>query len=181
MKKHSISIVLSLLGVAVIFLGLVMAVTLFFINPSSGFSFSNKIGVIKITGAIVDSGPIVRQLEEFKEDRGIKAIILRIDSPGGGVGASQEIYTEVLKTKTIKKVIVSMGGVAASGGYYIASAGDKIIANPGTITGSIGVLMEFIQVRELFQKIGVDLEVLKSGEFKDTGSPHREMTEREKP
>ena len=180
MKKHSILIVLGILGVAVLFLGMVMAVTLFFLDSSSGFSFSNKIGVIQIEGAIADSGPIVNQLVEFKKNNGIKAIILRIDSPGGGVGASQEIYTEVLRTTRTKKVVVSLGSVAASGGYYIASAGDKIIANPGTITGSIGVIMEFIQVGELLKKIGISLEVLKSGEFKDTGSPHRELTEREK-
>lgn len=173
-------IVLGILGVAVLFLGMVMAVTLFFLDSSSGFSFSNKIGVIQIEGAIADSGPIVNQLVEFKKNNGIKAIILRIDSPGGGVGASQEIYTEVLRTTRTKKVVVSLGSVAASGGYYIASAGDKIIANPGTITGSIGVIMEFIQVGELLKKIGISLEVLKSGEFKDTGSPHRELTEREK-
>lgn len=180
MKKHSILIVLSILGVAVLFLGMVMTVHLLFLDSSSGFSFSNKIGVIQIEGTIIDPGPVVNQLVEFKRDNGIKAIILRIDSPGGGVGASQEIYTEVLRTTRTKKVIVSLGGVAASGGYYIASAGDRIIANPGTITGSIGVIMEFIQMRELFQKIGISLEVLKSGEFKDTGSPHRELTDREK-
>jgi protease-4 len=180
MKKNSISAVLAILGIAVIFLGMVMIVTLFFINSSSGFSFSNKIGVIQINGAIKDSWPIVSQLAAFKKDKGIKAIILRINSPGGGVGASQEIYSEVLRTRKTKRVIVSLGSVAASGGYYIASAGDKIIANPGTITGSIGVLMEFIRVQELFKKIGLGMEVLKSGEFKDTGSPHRELTEREK-
>ena len=116
----------------------------------------------------------------FKKDRGIKGIILRIDSPGGGVGASQEIYKEVLKTRKEKKVVVSMGSVAASGGYYIAAAGDKIMANPGTITGSIGVIMEFYQFKELAEKIGVGLEVIKSGEFKDVGSSYREPTEREK-
>ncbi|MFC1819812.1 signal peptide peptidase SppA, partial [Thermodesulfobacteriota bacterium] len=151
-----------------------------FFGPSSSLSFSNKIGVVHINGVIKDSEPIIRELTEFKKDKGIKAIILRIDSPGGGVGASQEIYREVQKTTKIKKVIISLGGIAASGGYYIASAGDMIIANPGTITGSIGVIMEFIQIQELFKKIGVGLEVLKSGEYKDIGSPHRKLTDRDK-
>jgi protease-4 len=141
---------------------------------------SNKIGVIHIEGTITDPEPVLSQLVEFRDDRRIKAIILRIDSPGGGVGASQEIYTEVRKTNRIKKVIVSLGGTAASGGYYIASAGEKIVASPGTLTGSIGVIMEFIQIQELFKKIGVNLEVLKSGEFKDIGSPYRELTDKDK-
>jgi protease IV len=180
MKKKSILILAGILGVTMLFLGMVMTVTLYMLSSSSGLSFSNKIGVIQIEGAIADSWQIVNQLVEFKRDKGIKAIILRINSPGGGVGASQEIYTEVLKTTKVKKVIVSLGSVAASGGYYIAVAGDRIVANPGTITGSIGVIMEFIQLGDLLKKVGVGLEVIKSGEFKDTGSPTREFTEREK-
>lgn len=180
MKKRPILIVIIILGFTVLFLGMVMTVVLKFFGPSSDLIFSNKIGVINIEGAIRDSGSILTQLVEFKKDKRIKAIILRIDSPGGGVGASQEIYREVRRTTKTKKVIVSLGGVAASGGYYIAAAGDKIVANPGTITGSIGVIMEFIRFQELSKKIGVSLEVLKSGEFKDIGSPHRELTERDK-
>ncbi len=178
--KHPILIVLIILGITVIFLGVVMAFILQFVGPSSGLAFGDKIGVIPINGPIMDSGPIVTQLVNFKKDKGIKAIILRIDSPGGGVGPSQEIYREVRKTIKTKKVIASMGSIAASGGYYIASAADKIVANPGTLTGSIGVIMEFVQLQELFKKIGVSLEVLKSGEFKDIGSPHRKMSERDK-
>jgi len=180
MKNHPILTVLIILGITVLFLGTVMTVVLNFFGPSSDLSFSNKIGVIHIKGTITDSEPFLSQLVGFKKDKRIKAIILRIDSPGGGVGASQEIHREVLKTIETKKVIVSLGGMAASGGYYIASAGDKIVANPGTITGSIGVIMEFFQIQELSKKIGVNLEVLKSGEFKDIGSPYRELTERDK-
>jgi protease-4 len=180
MKKSPILTVLIILGITALFLGMVMTVILNFVGPSSSLAFSNKIGVIQIEGTITDPEPALSQLVEFKRDKKIKAIILRIDSPGGGVGASQEIYREVQKTKEIKKVIVSLGGTAASGGYYIASAGDKIVANPGTITGSIGVIMEFFQIQELSRKIGVGLEVLKSGEFKDIGSPYRELTERDK-
>jgi protease-4 len=179
-KTHPILTVLIILGATVIFLGIFMTVVINFFSQSSLLSFSHKIGVIHIEGTITDPEPVLSQLVEFKNDKRIKAIILRIDSPGGGVGASQEIYREVQKTKGIKKVIVSLGGTAASGGYYIASAGDKIVANPGTITGSIGVIMEYVQIQELSKKIGISLEVLKSGEFKDIGSPYRELTERDK-
>lgn len=179
-KKYPILTVLIILGITVLFLGVIMTIILTIFGTSSKISFSNKIGVIPIEGPITDSEPIVSQLVNFKKDKRIKAIILRIDSPGGGVGPSQEIYREIRKTIKTKKVIASMGSLAASGGYYIASAANKIMANPGTITGSIGVIMEFIQIQDLLKKIGVSLEVLKSGEFKDIGSPHRKMSKREK-
>ena len=163
-----------------IFLGTVMMVVLKVLGPSAGLAFEEKIGIIPINGAIRNSEPVVSQLVKFKRDKRVKAIILRINSPGGGVGASQEIYREVSKTVETKNVITSMGGIAASGGYYIAAAADKIVANPGTITGSIGVIMEFVQLEELFQKIGIHLEVVKRGEFKDVGSPHRKLSERDR-
>ncbi|MFH1124780.1 MAG: signal peptide peptidase SppA [Pseudomonadota bacterium] len=172
--------VLVILGIAALFLGTVGIIISFLSGPSSRFSFREKIGVIPIEGAITDSRAIISQLVEFKKDGQIKAIILRVNSPGGGVAPSQEIYREIRKTVMSKKVIASMGSLAASGGYYVASAADKIVANPGTLTGSIGVIMEFVQVEELLKKIGVGMEVIKSGEFKDIGSPHRKMSEREK-
>ena len=151
-------------------------------SGSRKFAFGDKIAVVEIRGLITQSQGIIEELHQFNDDEGVKAIILRIDSPGGGVGPSQEIYREVLKIKSNKKkkVITSMGSVAASGGYYIASASDLIVANPGTITGSIGVLMEFTNIEELFRKIGIKGVVLKSGEHKDIGSPFREMTPEEK-
>jgi protease-4 len=179
-KKRPILIVVVILGITVLFLGGIMAVILNFSGSSSRLSFGEKIGVIPVEGPIVDSGPILTQLIKFRKDEAIKVIILRIDSPGGGVGPSQEIYREVRRTIEKKKVIASLGSLAASGGYYVASAANKIVANPGTITGSIGVIMEFLRLENLLKKIGVSLEVLKSGEFKDLGSPHREMSEREK-
>jgi len=180
-KKHPLLIVLIILCAAVVFLGMVMSLLSgMFRSTSSGFGSSNKLGVINISGEISDSTTIIKQIDDFKKDDGIRAIILRIDSPGGGVGASQEIYQEVKKTTRTKKVIVSMGGTAASGGYYIACAGDKIVANPGTITGSIGVIMEFYRVDELTKKIGINMEVIKSGEFKDMGSSFRPLTDRER-
>lgn len=149
-------------------------------NSESGLSFARKIGVIPIEGTIEESGEFLKQIIAFREDDSVRAIILRINSPGGRVGPSQEIYREIRRTVKSKRVIVSMGDVAASGGYYIASAADRIVANPGTILGSIGVIMEFLQLQDLLKKAGVGMEVLKSGEFKDIGSPHRDMTPRER-
>lgn len=179
-KKHPILTVTAILGAIVLLLFGAMALVLTVVLPSSNFSFGEKIGVIPIDGPISDSLAITSQLVKFTKDKGIKAIILRINSPGGSVGPTQEIYREVQKTIRSKKVVVSMGEVAASGGYYIAAAANKIVANPGTITGSIGVIMHFVQFKDLLSKIGVDLEVLKSGEFKDVGFPHRKLTERDK-
>lgn len=179
-KKHPILTVLAILAGIAFLLGMAVVVILKVFTPASTPFFSEKIGVIQIEGRISNSREITSQLVKFKKDKGIKAIILRINSPGGGVGPTQEIYREVIKAGKTKKVIASMGSVAASGGYYIASAANKIVANPGTITGSIGVLMEFIRLEDLLKKIGVNLEVLKSGEFKDIGSPHRKLTAQER-
>jgi protease IV len=134
-----------------------------------------KVGVIEIVGAIADSKTIVNQIKAFREEDAVKAIVLRIDSPGGGVGASQEIYREIQRTVAEKAVIASMGSVAASGGYYVAAACDGIVANPGTITGSIGVVMGYTNIEELLSKIGLTPVVIKSGEYKDLGSPVRPM------
>lgn len=149
-------------------------------REGSGAFLGDKVAVVEIKGIIVDSRSIIDEIIRFKKNRRVKAIVLRIDSPGGAVGPSQEIYEEVRKAGKEKTVVVSMGAVAASGGYYVACAADKIIANPGTITGSIGVLMEFINVKELFKWAKLRSEVIKSGEYKDTGSPLRDMKERER-
>jgi protease-4 len=139
-----------------------------------------NVGVVELTGMITDARKVIKDIKTFRDDAGVKAIVLRIDSPGGGVGPSQEIYREIEKTREKKKIIVaSMGAVAASGGYYAASATDGIMANPGTITGSIGVIMGYTNFRDIFQKIGLTPVVIKSGEFKDMGSPLRTMTEQE--
>ena len=148
-----------------------------------GFSFGDKIAIIKIDGVIMEESAqkINRQLKKYKEDDSVKAILLRVNSPGGGIAASQEIYQEVKKAKDAGKVIVvSMGSVAASGGYYIACPADKIIANPGTVTASIGVIASFLNVEGLYDKIGLDQQVIKSGKFKDTGSSTRKMTKEER-
>ena len=141
----------------------------------------NRIGVIDITGLISDSQHIVNQVKKFSQDKRIRGIVLRIDSPGGSVGPSQEIYDEILKARKSGKIIyASMGTLAASGGYYIASAAEKIFANPGTLTGSIGVIMAFSNAKRLMEKIGLQPEVIKAGEYKDIGSPARAMTKKEK-
>jgi protease-4 len=149
-------------------------------TKSSEFKFGEKIGIIEITGVISDSKNTIQELKTFREDESIKAIILRIDSPGGSVGPAQEIFREITKTVKTKKVVASMGTVAASGGYYIAAAANGIVANPGTITGSIGVIVGFSNYQELLKKIGLVPVVVKSGEYKDIGSPVREMTANDK-
>jgi protease-4 len=139
-----------------------------------------NIGVVEIFGVIASSKEVSRQIKLFRDDPDIKAIVLRINSPGGGVGPSQEIYREIIKAKDVKKVVASLGSVAASGGYYAASAADTIVANPGTITGSIGVIMEYANFQKIMEKIGLTPIVIKSGEYKDMGSPVREITPKER-
>jgi len=138
------------------------------------------VGLLEIKGIIIDSQETVKQVNDLKKDDRVKAVVLRIDSPGGVVGPSQEIHAEIKKLAAKKKVVVSMGSVAASGGYYIATAANSIYANPGTITGSIGVLMKFSNLEGLLGKIGMKAFTLKTGKFKDVGSPARPMTDQEK-
>ncbi len=144
------------------------------------FSGPNRIGVLEVRGVIDNVQEALKALKEFRQDDNVKAVLVRIDSPGGGIGASQELYREIRRTMEEKPVVASMGGIAASGGYYIASAASRVIANPGTITGSIGVISYFPNLRELFEKVGFSAVIIKSGQFKDTGNPGREMTPEEK-
>ncbi|MCE5334388.1 MAG: signal peptide peptidase SppA [Desulfobacteraceae bacterium] len=140
---------------------------------------NNKVGVIEIKGTITGSQDTLKQIKEYRKDSSIRAILVRIDSPGGAVGPSQEIYRELKRASEVKPVVASMGSVAASGGYYIACAANHVMANPGTITGSIGVIIHFPNLRELFDKIGYQMTTIKSGQFKDLGNPGREMTPEE--
>ncbi|WP_408999380.1 signal peptide peptidase SppA [Syntrophus buswellii] len=146
----------------------------------TAFSGANKIGIVDIEGIIKDSGEVVDHLNEFAKDDTVKGVILRINSPGGGVAPSQEIYDAVMELRKRKRVLASMSSVAASGGYLVACAGEKIIANSGTLTGSISAVMYFTNTEELMKKVGVKASVIKSGKYKDIGSPIREMTEEEK-
>ena len=160
-----------LLAFSGIMMGGIIIISLLMVIGSgdSNISFKEKVGIIEISGVIFDAKNVLYSLKQFREDDSIKAIVLRIDSPGGGVGPSQEIYREIRKTIKEKKVIASLGSVAASGGYYAASGADGIVANPGTITGSIGVIMSYTNFREALNKIGLVHVVVKSGEFKDIG------------
>lgn len=144
-------------------------------------SWGKKIALVEVRGVINDPQPIVRQISLYKKDNSVPGMVLRINSPGGGVSAAQEIYEELRKFKeTGKKLVASMGSLAASGGYYIACAADSIMANPGSITGSIGVIYESPNAQELLKKIGLNIEVVKSGKHKDMGSPTRPLTPEER-
>jgi protease IV len=147
---------------------------------SGQFDDQGNVGIVEITGIISSSKKAIKAIKDFRKDESIKAIVVRIDSPGGGIGPSQEIYTEIMRTRSEKPIIASLGSVAASGGYYIASATQKIIANPGTVTGSIGVIVEYTNIQEILKKVGLSAVVIKSGKFKDIGSPVRDITDSEK-
>jgi protease-4 len=151
-----------------------------FRGENNPLALGEKVGVIPIEGIIGDAGEIIDQINEFADSHGIRAVVLRIDTPGGSVAPAQEIYQAVRELRKKKKVVVSMGSVAASGGYLIAVAADRIVANPGTITGSISAVMHYANVEELLKKVGVRSSVIKSGKFKDIGSPVREMTAEER-
>ncbi len=186
MKKNPVLVVLATAAA----LGAIFFVLLFLAYSLTGGSRSssklsvvgqNKVALVKLEGVLLSSEHIVEELNDYADDSSVKAIVLRVDSPGGGVVPSQEIYNAVKHARQEgKKVVVSMGSVAASGGYYVAAAADLIVANPGTMTGSIGVKMEFANIEKLLEKIGVKGMVVKSGEYKDVGSPFREMTEKER-
>jgi protease-4 len=144
-----------------------------FVRSGSG----DRVALIELNGVIVDAADIVRQLKKHRDDRSVKAIVLRIDSPGGGVVPSQEMYEEVKKTRASgKPIVASMGSLAASGGYYVAVGCSRLVANPGTLTGSVGVISEFLQLEDALGKLGVGVKTIKSGKLKDAGTPVRKMT-----
>jgi protease IV len=145
--------------------------------PDRWKSPSGEIALVHVNGMLMDSRDIVRQLSDYRHDPQVRGIILRIDSPGGAVAPAQEIYSEIMKLRADHKTVyASMGTVAASGGYYIACAADYVLANPGTLTGSISAVMAFNNIEELTKKVGVKPYIIKSGKFKDVGSPLRAMT-----
>jgi protease-4 len=165
--------------VVAVFVG-VSLLTLPWLRQGEFWTGGEKVGVVEIKGVIADSRNYLKQLDRFKNDRNIKAVVLRVNSPGGAVGPSQEIMQEVKKVSKTKKVVASLGTVAASGGYYVASAADLIMSSPGTATGSIGVIMQFTNVEQLTKKLGLDFSTLKAGRYKDAGSPFRPMTPEDK-
>jgi protease IV len=154
-------------------------------GESDDFSTSTfgggDVGVLEMWGVIDDDSGrlLIRQLDRWADTRSIKAIVIQVNSPGGSVAASQEVYDAIKRARKEKPVVISMASVAASGGYYISCAASKIVANPGTVTGSIGVIFEFNTFKGLMDKVGVQLETVKSGELKDVGNYSRPMTEKE--
>jgi len=158
----------------------VIALLSLMLTFSHKMPLGEKVAVVRVTGVIIDSASVIEELKEYSKDASVKAIVLRVDSPGGAVAPSQEIHEEVIKAKQKKKVIVSMGTVAASGGYYISAPADKIMANAGTLTGSIGVIMELPNLEGLMKKIGVETQIVKSGRHKDMASVFRSLTPEEK-
>lgn len=150
-------------------------------NPSAFLAFAKpKIGVVHVDGMILDATDTVNWIRRLREDPSVKGILVRVNSPGGVVGPSQELHRALERAAREKPVVASLGAVAASGGYYAAVAGHKIMANPGTLTGSIGVRMELTNLQGLMEKLGISRESLGSGRFKATGSPFKELTEEER-
>lgn len=180
MKKRPFLLASMLIGGTFFFFILVFVAAGYFRSGTLLPTSSKQIGVLEIIGTISDEQVIIGHIDHFRDNSAVKAIVLRINSPGGAVGPSQEIYHELKKLAQNKPVIVSFGAVAASGGYYLAMAGERIFANPGSITGSIGVVMGFPNYQELLSKVGIKSEVIKSGPYKDLGSAWREMTDEER-
>jgi protease-4 len=186
MRKNPLALVLGLSALFFVVFVAISIATVSWLGTGRGagprrlFGKTSNIGVLEVKGVITDSKKLMEQLDAFSEDPLIKAIIVRINSPGGAVGPSQELYEAVRKAAKKKPTFASMGSVAASGGYYIAAGAKRIFANPGTITGSIGVIMQFADMSKLFQWAKMNPYNIKTGQYKDIGSPNREMTPEEK-
>lgn len=178
-KKQDKMLGFFILGAFVIFF-LIVLLVLFSISSTSDIELTgigDKIAIVELEGIITSSHSIVNQFKRYQRDNSIRAIVFRINSPGGGIAASQEIYAHVKRVRDSgKPVIASMASVAASGGYYVALGADSIMANPGTTTGSIGVIAEFPNFTKLMDKLGIRVTIIKSGHYKDTGTPYRDLT-----
>jgi len=175
-RRHPILRVFLILAVSAVGLLVLVAGLAVFGGLDEHTLFGNAVGVVDVRGVIEDATDVIETLERFRRQDGTVAVVLRIDSPGGAVAPSQEIYDEVWRVREQKPVIASLGNVAASGGYYIASAANQIVADPGTITGSIGAIMSVPYYAPLADKIGFSEETVKSGRFKDTGHPLRKLS-----
>ncbi len=167
-------------GALVVTVFVVVLYVAFFFLTDRDVAFGDAIAVVDIQGELRYDLHKIQEIEGYRDNNSVKAVLLFVNSPGGGVAASQALYHAVRKVTEKKPVVAVMGAVAASGGYYVACAADSIIAHEGTITGSIGVIAAYVRTEELFSKIGLDVTVIKSGRYKDVGSPHRQMTEGEK-
>ncbi|MBK9293356.1 MAG: signal peptide peptidase SppA [Oligoflexia bacterium] len=182
MKKNPLLVLLAIFGAATVLVLVAIGGALYTAFSDRVPSLANNsVAIIDVKGIITDSRAFIKSIKKYREAKEVKAIVVRLDSPGGVVGPSQEIYDEILATKKEGKPIVcSLGSVAASGAYYIAAGCDKIVTNPGTITGSIGVIMEFANISKLYEWAKINRYVVKSGQYKDIGSEFRTMTPAEK-
>lgn len=183
MKKRAVVITIVVASCILVF-GFIALTVLVTVSGGGGefqfVSFGPKVAVVELYGEIADSRDFVRQVKRYTDDDNVRAILVDINSPGGAVAPSQEMYSQLMKARDAGKiVVVSMRSVAASGGYYVACAADKIVANPGTLTGSIGVIMSFPTAKKLMDKIGLSWETVKSGDLKDVGTWTRQMTPEE--
>ncbi|MCK4911697.1 MAG: signal peptide peptidase SppA [Thermodesulfovibrionales bacterium] len=169
-----------LIGFSILFVLIVIVSATVALLWDNGISIGEKVAIVYIEGPIITSEDIIDELKEYEDDSSVKAIVLRVNSPGGGVAPSQEIFRVVRRIAEQKHVVTSMASLAASGGYYIAAPSTSILANPGTLTGSIGVIMEIPNVESLMDKVGISTEVIKSGEMKDMGSAFRKMSEKDR-
>ncbi len=162
---------------------IIVSLGLTLISGSPSSVLKGKVALVKIEGVLgmdVDASSIIEQVKQYRKDSSIKAMVLRVNSPGGAVAPAQEIYAELRKFSEEKSIVASMGTLAASGGYYVSIAAEKILANPGTMTGSIGVIMEIPNVEGLMSKVGIKTEVIKSGRHKDMASMFRRMSKEER-
>ena len=182
MASRRRTIVLALGAIAGVLLLFVMTLWVLLATlEGTGLPGGQKLAVVELEGLILESEPIVRELQAHQDDPAVRAVVFRINSPGGVVGPTQEIYAAVQRLrKAGKPVVASLGSVAASGGYYVATAADRIYANPGSLTGSIGVVMQMANVEGLLKKVGVDYVVVKSGRYKDIGNFARTMSPEER-
>ncbi len=174
-RRHSVGrwLAIGVLG-SLLVVALAIGVSLFG-DLSERVSFGNSVAVVELRGVIDDATELIESLERFRTRQSTVAVVLRIDSPGGAVAPAQEMYDAVWRVREQKPVIASLGNVAASGGYYVASAANMIVASPGTITGSIGAIMALPYLGPLADKVGVKEEIVKSGPYKDIGHPTRPL------
>ena len=183
-SKRDIIIAFVIGGVFLFGMGLMTLLFIFAWSDQGEYidSGSGQIAIVEVFGPIYDSSTPVRQIDKWAERIDIEAIVVHVNSPGGGVAASQEIYYAIERARNYqgKIVVISMSSVAASGGYYLACAGDIVVANPGTLTGSIGVIVQYPTFGEFLEKVGIKFETVKSGNLKDLGNPSRSMTNEEK-
>ena len=183
---HRLTVVAVTLVIWLVVVGLFLVVTGGVLSKSrdgatGGGYFGPRVAIVELEGVILDVDDLIKDLKSYRDNPQVRAVVIRINSPGGVVAPSQELHDALVRLRQGgKPVVASLGSVAASGGYYVAVAADRIYANPGTLTGSIGVIMQMANFEQLMKKVGVDYVVVKAGTFKDVGNPGRPMTPEER-